>query len=148
MPRRKDQGWKPPGSRALEEVKNVEREMRVSKLDRELSLLLPDADLGPRLLPKLHEFRQQLDDEPRAAVTLTLALSSLSTLSWLEKELVMKRGKVLDWLLMGFKAKHRQDLKRQKDEKRDKARKDRALHPDYDPDDDPDPDDEDDEDES
>lgn len=99
-----------PGSKALEEVKNYERLMRKSRLERDLRHLLPDTDIDNRktLLPLLHLFRQENDHLPRANITLTLSLRAIEVLAWLEDELAMKRGKVIDWVLAGFWVQYQQ----------------------------------------
>lgn len=109
MPRAKPADrYKAPGQRALEDVQEYDRLERTFQLEKAMREALPDVGTGAPLIERLHKFQQNLLSKPRSAVSLTLALETQMTLAELEKELAMKRGKVIDWLVAGFTAKMRE----------------------------------------
>lgn len=133
-----------PGQRDLDEVKKYERLMRTQTLEKGLRDLLPDPGAlsdTSALLPMLHLFRQENDRHPRANITLTLSLRTIELLSWLEHEVAMKRGKVIDWVFAGFWAHYQEHLAEQREEERQaslKARRRAAISSRDDEDDDSD----------
>ncbi len=96
-----------PGSQTLDIVMDYERRMRLIELERDLGASIPDFDLSDgKFLPALQAFRIENDRQPRGNITLTLSLRTIELLAWLENMTVMKRGKVVDWMLHGVWPKY------------------------------------------